>query len=405
MTTRESILASGMGMPSRRSVLRGSLGIAAALAGGNVLAACGGGGDSGEGPITIGGISDLSGDLAPLGIAQKQMGDLAIAKLNADGGVLGRKVKIEYLDGATDPSAWALRAKRLLDRPMVIGGLTGAERNAVKDIITARTMFITPGYTENPSANCLDMMYAAGAGPDQFIVPLVEYIVKKSGGDTVYVLGSDYDYPRGNNKLAIAKFKELGVKVVGEDYYPLNATSFSPAVRKISSAKPAIVYSNVIPPTCYTLLKQLHEAGLWGKFLFATPGSDEGWIAGGGDVTSGVYACMDYFDSVDDKVSTEIRKAYYDKFGRKYPISSAGSATGVYRGIMLWADAVEKAGSTDPKKVSEKMSGASTDQAPGGPAEMPKGSHNAKLPTYIGQLGPDGVQIVEKIEAIDPPSC
>lgn len=390
----------------RKKPLRVGIAIAAASVLMGALAACGSsGGDDDEGPITIGGLTDITGDLAPLGNAQKQMGELAVQKLNDDGGVLGRKVKIEYLDGATDPEKWAIQAKRLLDKPMVIGGLTGAERTAVKDLITARTMFITPGYTEDASQNCLDMMFGAGAVPNQFITPLVDYMVKESDGKTVYVLGSDYDYPQGVNKVAIERFKELGVKVVGEDYFPLDATSFSSAVRKIESKKPDVVFSNVIPPTSYTLLKQLHEAGIWDDFMFATPGSDEGWIAGAGKMADGVYASMDYFDSVDNDVSKEIRDAYYDEFGDKYPISSAGSATGVYRGIMLWADAVEKADSTDPEKVAEKMGSASTSYAPGGPAEMVDGTHNAKLPSYIGRLTADGVDIVKKVDPVDPPKC
>lgn len=393
---------------SRRDVLRGSLGVAGMAVVAGSLASCAptsGGGGSSTGPITIGGISDLTGDLAALGIAQQQMGLLAVSRLNKQGGVLGRKIEINYVDGATDPATWALRAKRLLDLPLVIGGLTGAERSAVKDIITARTMYIAPGYTEDASQNCQKNMFGTGAVPKQFITPLVDYIVEKSGGGSVYVLGSDYDYPRGANKVALARFAELGVEVVGEDYFPLNATTFASAVNKIASLKPSMVFSNVIPPTGFTLVKQLHEAGLWDKITFATPGSDEGWIAGGGAQVAGMYACMDYFDSVDDAASTEIRDAYYKEYGKKYPISSAGSATGVYRGIMLWADAVEKAGTTDPVKVAKTMESASTDYAPGGPAKMVPGTRNAKVATYIGELTADGVKIVKTVPLVDPPQC
>ncbi len=392
---------------SRRGLLRGSLGVAGMGLVAGTLAACAPGEvGSSTGPIVIGGISDLTGGLAGLGIAQQQMGLLAIKNLNAKGGVLGRTVEINYVDGETNPATWALRAKRLLDLPLVIGGLTGAERAAIKDVVTARTMYIAPGYTESASTNCLNLMFGTGVTAEQFIIPLVDFLVEKAGGSgTVYVLGSDYDYPRGNNKVAIARFEELGVKVVGEDYFPLDATTFASAVSKINDLKPTIVYSNVIPPTCFTLVKQIREAGLWDDIIFSTPGSDEGWIAGGGADVDGVYACMDYFDSVTDPVSTKIRDQYYEEFGTTYPISSAGSATGVYRGIMLWADAVEKAGVTDPVEVAKTMDSASTDDSPGGPAEMVAGTHNAKLQSYIGRLTANGVVIEKTIAPVDPPQC
>lgn len=355
-------------------------------------------------PIRIGGITDVTGGLAPLGVAQKQMGELAVKYLNDHGGVLGRQVEMEYLDGETDPAKWAQRAQELTDKSMVIGGLTGAERNAIIDVLSD-TIFITPGFTESPQTNCRPYVFGAGAVPNQFVIPLVNYMVENSGGKTVYMMGSDYDFPRGANAIAKQRFEELGVKVLDEVYYPLDETSFAPSVNVIAEQHPDMVFSNVIPPTSYTLVKQLHEAGLWDSFVFGTPGSDEGWIAGGGENVYGMLANMDYFDSVDLGTSKDIREAYYSAYGHKYPISSAGSATGVYRGIMLWAAAVEEAGTTDVAKVLVTLDHAKTDNAPGGPAAISPGTHNTKLTSFIGQLGANGVEIVETVDPVDPPAC
>ncbi len=371
-----------------------------------VLAACGGNGgsaaDSDE-PITIGGISDLTGGLAPLGISQRQMAELAVKDINAAGGVLGRELRIEYVDGASDPAKWAVAVRELADYPLVIGALTGAERDAIKETVTKSAIYIQPTLTDGVG-ECLDNMYTVGPVPEQNMLPLLEDVLERVDGQRVYFVGSDYNFPREANRIVMEHLVELGGEVVGEDYFPLDATDFATAVKAIEDLKPDIVFSNVIPPSSFSLIRQMNEAGVWDDVIYATAGSDESWLFGvdPGQI-QGMYSALDYYEALTDDATIGIQERYETEYGTEYPIAAAGGATGAYRGVQMWAAAVEAAGDVSPEAVDEAMDTISTDVAPGGGAEMVAGTRHAKVPTHIARFDDGHLNVLSAITPVRSP--
>jgi branched-chain amino acid transport system substrate-binding protein len=364
------------------------------------------GGSSDEGPIVIGAVGDLTGGLSALGIAQQQMAQLAVNTINEDGGLLGRELQIQFVDGQSDPAQWALAVEELLDLPMITGGLTGAERDAIKDVVTEESIYIFPNLTDG-EGECLNRMFTTGPVPEQQMIPFLDFLVDEAGGDRVLFLGSDYNFPRAANAAAIAHHEANGGTVVGEEYFALDATDFSSVVRTIEQEDPDVIFSNVIPPASFSLIRQLNEAGLWGDLVIGTAGSDEGWLFGvESDQIAGMYSALDYFAALEDETTVAIRDAYAEAFGEEPPISAAGGGSGIYRGIMLWAAAVEEAGTTDPDEVQEALHTASTDNAPGGPAAMIDQTRHAQMPTYIGRFTESAIEIVKTVEpSVEPTQC
>ena len=60
---------------------------------------------------------------------------------------------------------------------------------------------------------------------------------RNKGAKTFYLLGSDYIWPRTSNKIARKHIDKLGLKVVGEEYYPLGHTQFNSVINKIKLKK------------------------------------------------------------------------------------------------------------------------------------------------------------------------
>lgn len=339
---------------NRRTFLStGARGALLLAAGPALLSACGDGGTGEDGPIEIGGISDLTGALAPLGLSQRNMVELAVADINDRGGVLGRDLTVRYVDGASDPATWASRVRDLSGIPLIIGGLTSAERDAIREAATADSLYIWPQLTEG-EGECFERMFSTGPVPEQQVIPFIDHLMDELGASTFYFLGRDYNFPRAVNAIAMEHVRSRGGEALGEDYFALDATDFASAVSAISSAAPDAVFSNVIPPGAFSLIRQLNEAALWQDLTFATPGSDEGWLFGvEPDQIEGLYSCLDFYQDLEDSTTQEIIAAYDEEFGSDTPISAAGGATGAYRGIQLWAAAVEAAGSLDLADVEE----------------------------------------------------
>jgi len=116
----------------------------------------------------------------------------------------------------------------------------------------------------------------------------------------------------------------------------------------------------------------------------------------------GLYSCLDYYQAVGDPFS----KRLLDQYDALYPGDAkftAGSAcSGLYRGLRLWAAAVEEAGSLAQADIVRALDHAKLAHGPGGPAQMVPGQHHVRMNMYIAQAESGRFRIVERLGAIDP---
>ena len=209
---------------------------------------CGGGGTSGsfDDTVTVGILHSLSGTMA---ISESTLVDtekMAIEEINAAGGVTvgGKSYKIEYIveDGASDWPTFAEKSKKLIDQdgvPVVFGGWTSASRKAMLPVYESKDAFLYYPI-QYEAQECSNNIFYTGATPNQQSEPATDFMYKRSpaaGGD-FFLVGSDYVFPRTSNTITKAQVKQLGGKVVGEDYLPLGNTEVAPIISKIKKALP-----------------------------------------------------------------------------------------------------------------------------------------------------------------------
>jgi ABC-type branched-subunit amino acid transport system substrate-binding protein len=393
-----------MDQMTRRTVLKrlGLTGAGLAL-GGNVLAACGSStGSASEGPIKIGALTDLTGAFGVVGKANQAIAQFTVDEINRGGGVLGRKLELVVVDGASDPATNAKVAGQLVTRDkvaMVIGGVTSAEREAVRGVIAdrGRTIFVWPASYEG--GECHDNVWNVGAVPNQQVDPTVDYALGK-GAKTFYLCGNDYSYPRSVLKAARARIEAGGGRVVGEDYIPISATDAPELVTKTIASKADAVFEVVVLPASVPYIKGIVDGGY--KGIVAGTLFDETIISLFGKQAQGLIGAQDYFASISDSFSTQ-KVAEFNKANPKAPFGSALNSPAWYRGIYLWKAAVEKAGGTDLDAVNKAMDSVSADKLIGGPAKMVPGTRHCELSLYLGEMQGDGsVKVVKDLGAQPP---
>jgi branched-chain amino acid transport system substrate-binding protein len=316
--------------------------------------------------------------------------------------VLGRKLQLVVVDGASDPATAAKVAGQLVNRDkveMVIGGITSAEREAVRGIIAARgrTMFIWPASYEG--GECDDHVWSVGAVPNQQVDPTVDHLLSK-GAKTFYLCGNDYSYPRNVLKAARARIEAGGGKVLGEDYIPISATDAPELVTKTIASKADAVFEVVILPASVPYIKGIVDGGY--KGMIAGTLFDETVISLFGKDAQGLIGAQDYFQKISDPFSQQKMA----EFRRKYPKAPFGSALNSpawYRGIHLWKAAVEKAGTLELGKVDAAMDGIGADKLIGGPAKFVPGTRHCELTLYLGEMQGDGsVKVLDDLGAQPP---
>ncbi len=197
-----------------------------------------------------------------------------------------------------------------------------------------------------------------GQEATQQILAGLDWVAKEKGAKSFYLLGSDYIWPRTSNKIARKHIENfLKLEVVGEEYFPLGHTQFNSAINKIKLRKPDVIYAIIVGGSNVAFYKQLKAAGIdLSKQTLMTISVTEDEILGiGGENIAGAYACMKYFQSLDNPNNKAFVEAFKAMWGQDIVIGDVTQAA--YLGPWLWKLTAEKAGSFDIDKIAAASPG------------------------------------------------
>ena len=357
--------------------------------------------------VKVGILHSVTGTMAISETGSVQAEKLAIEQINAMGGVLGRQIEYVQEDGASDWPTFAEKSKKLLVNDKVaavFGCWTSASRKAVLPVFEQYNgMLYYPTFYEGLEQSP-NVVYT-GQEATQQILEGIDWAAKTKDAKSFYLLGSDYIWPRTSNKIARKHIEKLGLKTVGEEYYPLGHTQFNSVINKIKLKKPDVVFISVVGGSNVAFYKQLKAAGIdmtKEKPLFLTISVTEDEILGiGGENIDGIYASMKYFQSLPNENNQAFVKAFKERWGDDIVIGDVTQAA--YLGPWLWKAAVEKAGSFDIDKVKAASPGIELTTAPEGYVRV-HDNHHLWSKTRIGVAEPDGQYkvVYESPELIEP---
>src|SRR3989344_4644742 len=174
--------------------------------------------------IKVGVLHSLSGTMAISETVLKDVALMTIDEINAQGGVMGKKLEPVVVDPASNWPLFAEKARQLISQDktaVVFGCWTSVSRKSVLPVFEELNglLFYPVQYEgEELSKN----VFYTGAAPNQQAIPAVEYLMSKDGGAAkrYFLLGTDYVYPRTTNKILRAFLISKGVaeKDIEEKY-------------------------------------------------------------------------------------------------------------------------------------------------------------------------------------------
>ena len=343
-----------------------------------------------EGTVKVGVLQSLSGTMAISEVTVKNATLLAIDQVNASGGVLGRKIEPIVEDGASDPAIFAQKAQKLIQEDKVVtvfGGWTSASRKAMLPVFERfHSLLWYPVQFEGNECSP-DIMYS-GAQPNQQILPALDWAFEK-GSKRIFLLGSDYVFPRTANLILKKNISHRGGTVVGEEYVPLGGTDFSSVITKIKLAHPDVIFNTLNGDSNVSFFKQMSAAGMPPSKLPVMSFSiaEQEAKAMGPSLVAGSYAAWNYFESLDSPANRKFVAAYRAKFGKDAAVDDP-MAHG-YIDVLTWAAAVKKAKSFDPAAVRKAAVELAWDNSAMGSIKF---APNQSLfqTAYVGQLQPSG---------------
>jgi len=215
-------------------------------------------------PIKVGLLHSRTG---PMAISEQSMIDaevLELERINARGGLLGRRVEWVIADGRSDWPTFAREARRLIETEkvsVIFGCWTSASRKSVRPVVEEHDHLLFypmayEGLEESPN-----IVYT-GAAPNQQIIPAVKWAFDHLKARSYFLVGSDYIWPHCCGAIIKDYVAAVGGRVVGEEYILFGGIKVDPVIAKIKESRPDVILSTVVGDTNKEFYRALSAAGL-----------------------------------------------------------------------------------------------------------------------------------------------
>lgn len=344
--------------------------------------------------IKVGILHSLSGTMSISEVSVKDATLLAIEEINAAGGIMGKMIEPIIEDGASDWPTFAEKARKLIQQDqvaVVFGCWTSASRKAVLPVFEELNgLLFYPVQYEGLESS--PNIFYTGAEPTQQIIPGIEFLINELGSKKIYLLGSDYVFPRTANLIIKAQLEAAGVELAGEEYVPLGGTEFSTIISKIQEAAPDAIFNTLNGDSNVAFFKQFKDAGYTAETLpvISVSVAEEEVRGIGAENVAGHYTAWNYYQTTatpeNEKFVAAYKAAYGDDRVTADPIEAG------YFGVYAWKALVEAAGSTDVAAVTGAADASEIEiAAPGGPIKVDGETQHMYKTVRIGQIGADGL--------------
>lgn len=218
--------------------------------------------------LRLGQLAPISGPLAPIARSLTAPVELAVADMNAAGGVRGRPVQLAVADDASDPTAGEAALRKLLDTDAVDAVIGPASSNTALALLDPIRDARVPTCSGSNSASELSSSDSGGyyfrtAPPDRFQGPALARLVATDGKRTPAILVRRDSYGAQLSEALRATWRRLGVRPAGSVVtYDPNGTAFDPAVQAIADQHPDAIVLVARQQDGVKVLRSLIAGGL-----------------------------------------------------------------------------------------------------------------------------------------------
>jgi branched-chain amino acid transport system substrate-binding protein len=313
-----------------------------------------------EGSWPVGILYSRSGITAIAETSQLQGTLLAISEINEQGGVLGKPITPLILDPASDPQRYSqLASSLLMDCGVnnIFGCSASYSRKAVLPAVERRggLLWYSIGYEGFEYSS--NVVYT-GPAPNQLHLPLAEYLFSHYGRRLMCV-GTDYLFPRESNRIMGDLLSEIGGSIVGEYYLPFEAErdAFLDVVKEARSLGVDVIFSTVVGPGIAALYDAYAAEKLDPAILpIASLTTNEAhlqemWF----EPLPGHIVSAPYFEKIESPRNSNFVANYHRRFGAKRPADVCAEAA--YFTVLLFARALERAGTLDSERLRGEVLG------------------------------------------------
>jgi ABC-type branched-subunit amino acid transport system substrate-binding protein len=325
---------------------------------------------------------------------------LAVDELNAAGGILGREVVAEIVDGGDEPARVAAEVRRRVDVgavQAVSGWHISSVREALVPVVAGRVPYAYPSLYEGGETR--RGVYCGGETPDVQIAPALRWLRDELGVRRWFVVGDDYVWPHLSARAVRGFARRLGLDVVDEAYVALGAIDLERLVDRVERAACDGVLMLLVGQDAVDVNREFARRGLDDRLVRFSPLMEENMLlASGADATANLFVASSYFRSLATAGAIDLLGNYVHKHGAGAPALS-NAAESCYEGLHTLAALAARADS-DRLEAWDAVADGTAYDGPRGTVEF-RGRH-ARQPVHLAVADGVDFDVLTTLPALAP---
>ncbi len=353
--------------------------------------------------IKLGSLLDRSGAFEAYGKPMDNAERLAVAEINASGGVNGREVEIIAYDTQSDMALYTQYSQTLARQDkvdIVHGGILSASREAIRQ--TLRKNKIPYFYNVLYEGGVCDRnIFCTGVTPAQQVEVLIPEATKR-WGKTAYILAADYNYGQITAKWVQHYLEKNGAEAVQIDFFPLDVSDFASTITKIQRVAPDMVISVLVGGAHLSFYRQWAATGMNSRIPMAstTLGVGNEHLVLTAEEGNGILVAYNYAKSGDTPENQAFLNSWNRMYGETDDIHEI--AVSHYQGIKLWAAAANEANSVERAPLTKVIESGFQIVGPSGRVTIDAATHHAALDVHVMELQNQTFNVVKSYSQRQP---
>jgi branched-chain amino acid transport system substrate-binding protein len=307
-------------------------------------------------PIKLADVAELSGPGATVGTNWKNGIDLAIAEVNAGGGILGRKLEVTHADSQSNPGVARAQVQKALDaNPYVLlgPGYSGSVKVTASLAQKAGVAQIMGGEAAELTQAGNPYLFRTSFGQQSSMPKVARYIAEEVKAKSVALVWVNNDFGKGGRDSILKEFAKRGVKVVADLSTEAGQADFTADAVKIKNAAPEAVFIYVNEEESARILKEIRKQNIQVPLIGETTLTGQKVIELAGEAANGARGHVGLTTDAPIPAIQEFRKRFVERYNY---VPDHNGIKG-YLSIYLVKAVTDKMGKVDGKEFAKTLHG------------------------------------------------
>ncbi len=341
--------------------------------------------------LRIGVITSLTGSNAAFGQAHKNGYTIAVEEINAKGGLLGKKIELDYYDDQSKPDQAVQGVSKLVDQdhvPIILGAYSSESTRAIVPVVTQKQipLIMPTAVADNVMETGSPWVFRICAGSGSYALATLDFLKNNGDPKTLAIIYENTNFGQANNKSMAAAATAAGLNLVDSEAYQASSPDYKSVLQRVKGKNPEVIYFASYLLDASTLMHQAEQVSLNPKYYtsagtgfaaaeFPTPDK------GAGKYAEYTFSVSQWLPSARWKGSADFDQKYF-KLAGSHPAYHGMES---YAALMTAAAAIENAKSAQPQAIRDAIKALNIADTPFGPVKFDAKGQNAH-PVLVTQV-------------------